>query len=154
MGAGIHADNGERLRHLGAHLAVFDSLGFEFGRWVQPAGSDDGVIEFPHYELEAAAAALVRTANELDFVYSFDWQTWKETAEAATLRDDPSALARASGGQLAKLLTTLIRGERFMEGSLAAAYDAGLLTGILRRADVLGHQSTAGHTIAKAEGPG
>jgi hypothetical protein len=32
------------------------------------------------------------------------------------------------------LLTTLIRQERFCQGSLEVAYDSGLLTGILQRA--------------------
>ncbi len=152
MSTDIHADDLERFRRLGAHLVDFEAPAFAFGRWHQPAARDDGVFEFPHYELGVAAAAFVRTANELDFVYPFDWPTWKETAEAAALRDDPLALAQAGGEQLAKLLTTLIRGERFAEGGLAAAYDAGLLTGILRRAHILGRQSTAEHAIADTEG--
>jgi hypothetical protein len=54
--------------------------------------------------------------------------------DAMRLRDDPKALAAASAEQLAKLLTVLIRQDRFVEGALNGAFEAGLLTGIVRRA--------------------
>lgn len=63
-----------------------------------------------------------------------NWVEWMKTDESKKLRDDPSALAKASEHDLTCLLTTLIRQERFCEGSLEGAYDSGLLTGILQRA--------------------
>lgn len=63
-----------------------------------------------------------------------NWGQWMQTDEAKKLRDDPTALAKASDYDLACLLTTLIRQDRFCEGSLEGAYDSGLLTGILQRA--------------------
>jgi Family of unknown function (DUF6508) len=63
-----------------------------------------------------------------------NWGEWMQTDEAKKLRDDPTVLAKASEYDLACLLTTLIRQERFCEGSLEGAVDSGLLTGILQRA--------------------
>ena len=63
-----------------------------------------------------------------------NWVEWMKTDEAKKLRDDPTALAKASEHDLACLLTTLIRQERFCEGSLEVAYNSGLITGILQRA--------------------
>jgi Family of unknown function (DUF6508) len=67
----------------------------------------------------------------------FDWQAWAETADANVLREDRSALETTSPAQLAKLLTMLIRGDRFSEGTLSNAFNPGLLTNILRRARVM-----------------
>ncbi|MBE9144089.1 DUF6508 domain-containing protein [Planktothrix mougeotii] len=63
-----------------------------------------------------------------------NWGKWMGTDEAKKLRDDPTALAKASEYDLACLLTTLIRQDRFFAGSLEGAVDSGLLTGILQRA--------------------
>ena len=67
----------------------------------------------------------------------FDWPSWKDTPEALGLRDDPKVLKQATSVQLAKLLTVLIRQDRFVEGALAGAYNSGLLTAVLRRAEGL-----------------
>lgn len=40
---------------------------------------------------------------------------------------DVTAIAVADDDQLAKLLTALVRAERFSEGTLAKAFDRGLL---------------------------
>lgn len=63
-----------------------------------------------------------------------NWGQWMQTDEAKKLRDDPTALAKASEHDLTCLLTTLIRQDRFCEGSLEGAVDSGLLTKILQRA--------------------
>ena len=68
---------------------------------------------------------------------SIDWPRWSQTSEAIQLRDDPLALAQATEEQLACLLTTVIRQERFCEGSIESAYDSELLTGIVKRASTL-----------------
>ena len=48
-----------------------------------------------------------------------------DSKEAMRLRDDPQALAAASAEQLAKLLTVLIRQDRFVEGRLTARLRRG-----------------------------
>jgi len=94
---------------------------------------------FPDFKDGKGLASLdqcVQAAYANNWVRSdINWTEWKQTPEAEKLRDDPTALAHASQHELACLLTTLIRQERFCEGSLASAYASGLLTGILQRAD-------------------
>jgi len=105
---------------LGRYLAEFEAPGFAFDNW---RGS-----------LTPTAQAFVRDAYDLGWVRDdVDWGAWSETAEATALRDDPSALARADRDQISKLLTTLIRLDRFSGGTLGSAYSSGLLTGIVRR---------------------
>ncbi len=72
---------------------------------------------------------------------------WAQTEEAQALRVDPTALAKASDHQLVKLLTVVIRQDRFVEGALAAAFETGLILGILRRVEQLAegaNKSTGG----------
>jgi len=73
-----------------------------------------------------------------------DWPSWIETEEARQLRDDP-AIEQATVEQLQKLLTTVIRQDRFVTGALAEAFETGLLTAILRRVEQL--------RLAAAESP-
>jgi hypothetical protein len=53
------------------------------------------------------------------------------------LKDDPEATAAATPDQLARLLTAIVRSDRFVEGSIAGAFDSGLLARIARRAAAL-----------------
>jgi hypothetical protein len=46
-------------------------------------------------------------------------------------------MATATANQLAKVLTALIRGERFSEGTLREAFKSGLLLAVARRAKAL-----------------
>jgi hypothetical protein len=46
-------------------------------------------------------------------------------------------MATATANQLAKVLTALIRGERFSEGTLREAFESGLLLAIALRAEAL-----------------
>ncbi len=59
---------------------------------------------------------------------------WLATPEGRALSTDPDAIALADVAALGRLLTSLVRGERFGDGTLASAHGRGILTAILRRA--------------------
>jgi len=122
---------------LASYIEVFERPGFVFG---EPRGLEElapGEFTMPWVSLSEPAGAFVDAAYDAGWVIKdFDWTAWKGTAEAASLLD-PDVIASASCDQLAKLLTTLIRGDRFAEGTLSEAYDRGILTAIVRRAEVL-----------------
>jgi Family of unknown function (DUF6508) len=63
--------------------------------------------------------------------------TWLGTEEGQALRDRPEAVAQATTEQLAMLLTAIVRSDRFVEGSIAGAFESNLLARIARRAAVL-----------------
>ena len=50
---------------------------------------------------------------------------------------EPDGLRSASADQIANLLTTVVRRDRFVEGGLAAAFESGLILAILERAEQL-----------------
>ena len=131
-----HLASLDRLRAIAAYFPVFDAPDFEFATWTPPK-ERDGVVSLRGYTLSATAQDFLRTADDAGWVVQFDWGTWIGTDEAARLRDDPNALSHATPGQLAKLLTVVVRQNRFVEGELVDAFESGLLVGILRRADAL-----------------
>ncbi len=135
----------ERLEGLTAFLPRLVEPGFSFGVWAGRKESDPGVQTLPFFTLSDTASEFVQAAYDLDWVRGdFDWGRWKDTPEAIRLRDDPQAMAIATPMQLSHLLTVLIRQERFCEGSLAAAFESGLLTAICRRAAELADQEGKG----------
>lgn len=136
-------DDSERLRLLARHRATFEAPGFSFGAW-KPSWTDaDGVIHLGWYEFSDEAEAFLADARAGGWVTPFDWGAWLATAEGEALSTDPSAVARADAVDLRHLLTALVRGERFGDGTLASAHERGILTAVVRRAAKLAGDSGA-----------
>ena len=125
-----------RFRAIAKFLPAMKAPDFKFADLISRPS------EFPFYDYSPTARAFIRAANDNGWVLGhFDWPSWKDTPEANMLRDDPNALKNATPEQLAKLLTVLIRQERFCDGVLNSAFKSGLLTGILERVAVLLEES-------------
>lgn len=77
------------------------------------------------------ATAFVEFAQAGGWIRPFDWPAWKSTDEAQALLADCSG---ATEEQLSRLITTFIRSDRFVEGTLLAAAADGTLDRIRRRA--------------------
>lgn len=73
---------------------------------------------------------------------SVDWPAWASTAEAQRLRD-VAAVADATPEQLVKLMTWIVRSDRFVEGSIEGAYESGVLGAIIARAAELAKERDA-----------
>ena len=126
-----------RLERLAGFAAALEAPEFVAGELVTPA-SAPGVWTMPYARYHREVDHFVSIAYEDGWVrFGFAWGEWSRTPEAQSLRDDPEVLARATVDQLAKLITVLVRQERFSEGSLMGAFDGGLVLGIVRRAGVL-----------------
>jgi hypothetical protein len=113
----------QALEALAAWAPRFAEPGFEFARW---------------FRLTPDAQRFVQDCSNHGWIRGdLDWGTWSGTSEAARLRDDPAALATASPEDQARLLTAVVRADRFSGGELAAAWESGLLIRIVQRAAVL-----------------
>lgn len=96
------------------------------------------------YALSDLGKAFYDMAYAAGWVTCRDWPTWSQSAEGECLLHDRDALANADEEQLAKLLTTIVRSERFCDGAMAQAFDSGLLLAITQRAEVLLRKRKAG----------
>ena len=113
-----------------------------FGVWVASRESKPGVWTMPYVEygelehaFHAATAGWVRP--------DIDWTAWANTDDALALQRDPARLGRATPEDLAHLLTTIVRGDRFNEGMILDAFQSGLLARIARRAAALAAETDA-----------
>ena len=129
--AGDKATLKERLESLASFLPEFESPDFSFGEMVNSPGG------MPYYRRSPAASRFVEAGHKSGWIQPFDWGKWMRTDEAIRLRDDRKALEEATPEQLSRILTVLVRQDRFVEGSLAGAFEAGMLTRILRRISAL-----------------
>ncbi len=136
-----HPSLAARLGRLADFAVAFEAPGFVAGEDVTPV-SKPGVWSMPYTRYDPEVDRFVTLAYEDGWVRAnFDWGEWSATPEARTLRDDPEALASATPDQLAKLITVLVRQERFSEASLLWACEAGLVLGIVRRAGDLARKA-------------
>ena len=120
--------DGLALEALAAWQERFRDPAFEFARW---------------FRLTDEARRFVQDCYDHGWILDdLDWAAWASSAEAQRLRDEPGALAAAAPGDLARLLTSVVRGDRFNEGDLLAAWESGLLRGVVDRAARLAESAT------------
>ena len=127
-------DDVDRLRELAGLVPVLGAPDVDFGRWEVPPPRD-GIYSFGYYVFGPAAEAFRAAVGRGGWIIiGFDWRSWMQTEEGRSLRDRPDAVAAATPDQLARLLTAIIRSDRFVEGSIEGAFKSGLLARIARRA--------------------
>ena len=127
------------LRALAKFLPALENPDFKAG---EMAGIGEqvapGVWSMPYADYGAVASKFMDAAYKHGWVMmDFDWPVWSQSEEAYALRDDEAKLAAATPEQLWRLLTVVIRQERFAEGAVLGAFESGLILGIVRRAAAL-----------------
>lgn len=124
----------ERLREIAHFADLFRAPGFAFWEW-QPMEKIDGVITLPRFRTSAEADRFVRACYDMGWISpDMDWGKWIDTPEAARLFEEPGAVEEATHDQLSRMLTVMVRQERFAEGSIAGHHQSGLLLRLLQRA--------------------
>jgi hypothetical protein len=130
------------LRRLGAWADRFADPAFSIGTWTPSRTDDDGVTHLGWFNISELGQAFVSEMYELDWVHGFDWKHWLATRDGQHLTRHPEAVAAASSDDLGKLLTAIIRSERFGDGQIEGAFESGRLLAIARRAQELAGTST------------
>ena len=126
------ANDADRLGFLADLVPVLEARDADFGHWETPPGT------LGYFVLGPAGEAFQGAVGRGGWVIAgFDWRTWLETPEGTAMRERPEAVADASIEQLARLLTAIVRSDRFVEGSIEGAFESGLLARIARRAAAL-----------------
>ncbi len=121
-----------RLDGLASLLPAFEAPDVEFGT----SHGEQGTM--PWFELSATASRFFHVAYADGWVRpEVDWGQWQQTAEAQRLQEDRRALDDATVPDLVRLLTLVIRRDRFVEGSLEEDMQSGLITAVLRRIEQL-----------------
>jgi hypothetical protein len=136
---------GSSLEALAEFLTAIEAPDFSGGEMVAPPAKN-GVLQMPYAKYAAVVSRFHKAAYENGWVLrDFDWMEWAKSKEAHMLRGDKGAVEHASASQLMKLLTVCIRSERFCEGALLDAFEAGLVLRVVRRAQVLAGNERPAH---------
>ena len=123
----------DRLTALAAFAPVFGRAGF---RPVTDAPvAEPGVYYGVTYT--ADVSRFMQMAYDLGWVRSLPWSEWRDTPCGHVLMQDPAAMAGATLDELACVLTTCIRADRFCDGYLADAFTAGLIGQVVLQAKKL-----------------
>lgn len=129
--------NKDQLKKLAGFLPAFEDPEFRAGE-VRGGVEEPGVFSMPYFSLGEVASDFYKMLYDEGWILmDFDWPVWGQSAEAITLCEDAAALARAEAQQLAKLLTVVVRQDRFASGAIFEAFETGLMLRIVRRAAVL-----------------
>jgi hypothetical protein len=99
-------------------------------------GTDDGsgTIEWPWFEYAPDVTAFEQVLYGDGWIVGFDWPEWQDEGRRLV---EGNGVESADLDDLRRLLTVIFRKERFCEGTVAAAFDDGLLVRVLRRVDRL-----------------
>jgi hypothetical protein len=128
----------DRLAAIAAFLSELERPDQEFGAWNSSQQAVSGAYAMPWVDYSVIVKRFIRTAYDLGWVRpEVNWPEWAQTPEAIRLRDEPDAIKQATEDQLARLLTVVVRADRFAEGELLAAFESGLIEKIVRRASAL-----------------
>jgi uncharacterized protein DUF6508 len=142
------SDRLSRLKKLAEFAKRLREPGASFGKLAKAAGS---TIHMGTATQSAVGSDFVTMAYDAGWVIDFDWVAWKQTKRAAELHNDRNALSKATDSELAKLLTALIREDRFAEGALVANFQSGLLLAIADRAQALVAAGVGSNKLAKKQ---
>jgi hypothetical protein len=131
------------LAELGAWADQLEAPGFAFGRWIVDDPELGKPSHLPWVEVLSDGERFLGAVRGLGFVVPFDWKGWLAGPEGSRYRADPTRIADAPAEDLVRLLTCIVRGDRFTEGELLAAFETGVLAAIARRAQVLALEGSA-----------
>ena len=125
-----------RLAALAEFRTAFEQEGFQFATSVPPE-RDGNLTTLGWTELGAEAGRFYKMVYDYAWVRRLDWMAWRDTEAGHRLMQDADAMALATEDDLASVLTTCVRADRFCEGYLADAFEAGLIGRVVLRAGQL-----------------
>lgn len=126
------------LRNIAAFAPILAAPDFVTGAWTEPQRSAEGAITMSWFQLSEPAAAFVAAIIREDVAVHYR-KPVDDAARSTMIHmvENPAALTDADVEQIGWILTYLLRADRFSEGSLAQAFDTGLMRAIAERAAVL-----------------
>lgn len=89
----------------------------------------NGSISLPYWAESEVVSKFFNTAYFLGIVVVFDWSAWQEGIEI--LNNHESDYNKYELPVLCKLLTTIIRSDKFCEGYMISCFETGVVTGII-----------------------
>jgi len=90
----------------------------------------NGILTMPYYKEHTVVADFHRIVYEIPVVISFDWGSWTEGHKI--LNTENFEFDTIDVVTKCKLITTIVRNDRFCEGALVNAFKSGIILKILK----------------------
>ena len=101
-------------------------------------GAPGDPLQMPGFLYTELSQDFLKAMYEWGWVSdAFDYPSWMSSPEGEVLRTSPAAIGRASADQLLMLMTVMVRGDHWMDGSLADDFEKGLLLAAAERAEAI-----------------
>ncbi len=100
---------------------------------------EPGVHTLPYWEEADIVRRFSDLCYRLGIVINFDWPCWDEGRELVNV--DLSKINNLDLLTLCKLITAIIRNDRFCDGALISSFENGCMPTILRRVRDLGERA-------------
>ena len=91
--------------------------------------NDQGISQIPYYSVAAIVTKFLEIVYRLPIIISFDWGAWDEGRKI--VRDKNFGFDKLDIPTKCKLITAIVRNDRFCEGALVSAFESGLILKIL-----------------------
>lgn len=101
-----------------------------FGVWSEGNKDEEGVFHVPYCVPAPIVSQFLRVVYAIPIIINFDWGVWDEGRKIASDEDfdfDSTDLITKC-----KLITAIVRNDRFCEGVLVSAFESGLILRILK----------------------
>lgn len=102
----------------------------KFGEMAGGEKVENGVIIMPYWNQNAIVSQFQEIVYNIPIIISFDWGSWEEGRIIA--RDENFDFDTIDIPTKCKLITAIIRNDRFCDGVLIEAFESGLILKILR----------------------
>ena len=101
-----------------------------FGRLFQPDYNRDGVLNFSYWDQSEIVLSFVNLAHRIPLMVQYDWVSWVEGI--SILQSEYFEMHTLDLLQKCKLITMMIRADRFNEGFLIHQFENGNVLRLLR----------------------
>ena len=100
-----------------------------FGEMAGGEKIEENVSTFPYWKWSDITSEFFKIVHDMKLIVSFDWPGWEEGIQL--LKDYEQTFQDLDEITLCKLLTVIIRADRFSDGTLVGAMEDGTISKIL-----------------------
>lgn len=102
----------------------------KFGKLAGGEKNEDGVLTIPYWEQSLITSKFLDAVYQIPIIISFDWGSWDKGREMAS--DSNFDFDTIDIPTKCKVITAIVRSDRFCDGALVSAFESGLILKILK----------------------
>ena len=102
----------------------------KFGEWLGGDKDEKGIIQFPYCVKTPIVSQFLEIVYGMSIIIDFNWGAWEEGRKIAS--EENFVFDTLDIPTKCKLITAIVRNDRFCEGALVSAFESGLILKILK----------------------